>query len=333
MAFRKRGKKPKDYKQNSKQRRPNRSGPPSPSAIELPIESRSPSPVALRNRKRRSGSESPNPDTYKRPTEWYTVEELDDDDGFYADGVQPKGYRVFPSNYLRFSKEVKHVDISANSFDVSAFTFSNVPIIRTDVFGSMLPNVAGTGAGQRSGDAVRVLRMAVKFQFTTFWDRVNNTLLPPPLGMTDWEEHHQVRVCIIRDKASQGFSAATDDLIWSIPNLNRYDHAFRLPSTTSRFEILYDQCHTLKWLQPVTYADGVSPGANVSVGWYSQWRSATTEVFMDKSFDVSYAASSTLPNTNNVFMVAYPGTFGLRVTRNQSAFISRVDYRCSFVDL
>jgi len=325
----KRGKKPKKSSRIRKARRGYSPSPPTSPRIVLPVESRSPSPVALRNRKRRSGSESPHPEEYKRPTL-----------GAYADDPDYSGFpshRVVPSNYLRFKKEVNHRQFSNIAVDISGYDVVNLPNYENIVHPSVVQLFAGSGQTFRDGNDIRVLRIGWKFEIETLYEIFTPVLIPPPIGMFDFERTHHVRLCIIRDKFCRGVEPRLipNGEIWNVPPSSRVDLAFREIANLNRFEILYDETISVEWNPPVTYVDGVSPGATAGVGWFPRWRSAPYEVWIDKQFDVRYTGPGgniTDIDQNNVFIVAYPGAFGLLPARRQTAFITRSEVRMSFVN-
>ena len=320
MASRKRGKEPKEYKQNSKQRRPNRS--PSPPAYELPFESRSPSPVALRNRQRRAGSESPDPVVNYRPP-WHDNEKL--------------GYRSLPSNYLRFKKEVKHKYHNRESVDVSYYSNLNTREYSYNIIPVLANIPVGNGPGQRDGDSITIVRIAMKMWFMSLYSyfSAGGVLNPPPAGMPIFDTKQNLRVCLIKDNFSQGQGGASvaDSLIFDETLFpGHHDMTYRNPNTTSRFEILYDEIHCIYWDPPVTYGEGVSPGAAAGVGWYPRRSTEPVEIFLDVNIKCHYATALNIPENNNVFLRVFPGPTTLHLARYQEAYIGGLTSCVSFVE-
>lgn len=339
MSSLKRGKKPKKSRRIRKARRGYSPSPPTSPRIELPYESRSPSPVALRNRKRRSGSESPNDFDPKRPSDPLDGFEFDFEDQF--EPIEARHLydrqRVVPSNYLKFNKEVKHFHISGLSIDVSSRDNFNVNVLRYPVIQSFVNMPRNVGANGRDGDSITVLRIAVKMWFETLYSYASpgGVLIPPPTGMSAWDTQQNLRVCIIRDAITNGVLGPNvpDTELWDHNNwTGHYDMSFRNPAYTSRFEMLYDQVHTLKYDPPVTYVEGTSPGATAAVGWYPRRRSDPVEIFIERPIVVKYSDTVSTPMFNNIFMICYPGPSALHLARYQEAYIGEICTRTSFVE-
>ena len=306
--------------------------PPTSPRIELPIESRSPSPVALRIRERSADFESPIPDNRRRRL---FVDDGEDED--FVRGNVDVPYRRLPSNWLKFKKEVKHYQRNYSDVDVSSFNSFNTAVVRWDVCNSLMDIPMGLPIDRRNTDAITVVRIAMKFWFYTFYDynSAGGILNPPPVGMPKFDTKQNLRLCLIKDRQSNGVSAASifDSLIWDenfFPG--SHDLSYRAPATLSRFDMLYDKVHCIEWDPPTTYGVGAAPGVAGGVGWYPQKSSEPVEVYIDMPFDVTWAPGNAVPTTNNVFLFAYPGPMISHAARYQVSFIGQLTMRASFVE-
>lgn len=333
MSSLKRGKKPKKSRRFRKVRRGYSPPPVVDPPIELPYESRSPSPVALRNRKRRGRSESP--EFHQDDKRWAYD---DPQDRFFYDDGTVHGFRVVPSNFFYKKKEVMHKSFNIDIIDVSPFDVLNAIQRRVLVHPSICQVLGGDDQSERDGNSIEIIRIAWKFTLETVYENFLKLLIPPPVGMFDFETVCNIRFCVIRDRFCRGVDPASilDAEIWDSTSSQRLVRAFRNISSLKRFEILYDKIHTVEWKPPVTYGEGVSPGPAAGVAWLPRWRSVPVEVYIEKPIDVFYSSSlSTIGaiDQNNIFVVAYPGNFERHVIgRFQACYISNTDVRISFVN-
>lgn len=323
MSF-KRGKKTKSSDKNPRVVRKYHKGrtspsPPTTPRIELPVESRSPSPVRRRRAKRRAGSESPNSDDYKRPSEWFDgLEDVFDPVDGVVDGEDVEFFRegknrrrVVPSNFLRkVWKSMKHLEQSVSNFDVSP---TDVTYTRHYYKFPLAPfNACGEGVqdGERIGSSINVKRLAVRLQFAT-----SVPVAFDAIGGVPWRhaKHFTVRVVIYVDRRPPNDSGSImkPDLFLNDSSSTFKTLLFRNPYTLSAYHFLYDKVHTFTFPAPVTYGEEV---ATVGTS-FLMWPTCIfdpIDIFVDVDFDTTYrdgTASASSVVSNRIEMVVLPDFF------------------------
>jgi len=259
-----------------------------------------------------------------------------DEDGYYVASGPHKGFRVVPSNGLLKTREVKHADYEATRMEVHAYTAALASHYREFIFTSVTDVTQGFAHTDRVGDTIHVVRIALRFYWSSRWTYAVNAIAPPPAPqLPHYAVGHNVRLCVIRDKQSNGVDPSVTLPVIFQNALNTWNIGqFRDTSLNQRYEILYDEIHHIKFQPPVTYTQEIAT-IGEAFAWFGEWFSPVTEVFLDTDFDVRFSADTIGPTEvvdNNVFVVAFPFPMDFTVPRHQVPYLENIMVRTSFID-